>query len=73
MGLEGTAKGLGEIRAQTFSVAPCAAVCLSSGLVEHTEHSGPPRSSVADLATLALAIASALASVSRNLFSNQHA
>eukprot|EP00969_Alexandrium_andersonii_P093935 4149970-Alexandrium_andersonii.AAC.1 len=51
MGVAGTARGLGEAIVKSFSVAPIAAVFLSSGLVEHSNHSGPPRYSVAGLNT----------------------
>eukprot|EP00969_Alexandrium_andersonii_P164434 7267643-Alexandrium_andersonii.AAC.1 len=39
MGVDGTAKALGEAIVRSFSVAPIAAVFLSSGLVEHSKHS----------------------------------
>eukprot|EP00969_Alexandrium_andersonii_P153659 6794668-Alexandrium_andersonii.AAC.1 len=51
MGVEGTAKALGKAIVSAFSVAPIAAGFLSSGLVEHSKHSGPPRFSVAGLET----------------------
>eukprot|EP00969_Alexandrium_andersonii_P165629 7319354-Alexandrium_andersonii.AAC.1 len=43
MGVDGAAKKLGEAIVQTFTATPLAAVFISSGLVEHTQHSGPPR------------------------------
>eukprot|EP00969_Alexandrium_andersonii_P080434 3545733-Alexandrium_andersonii.AAC.1 len=55
MGVNGTASWLGEVVVQTFSTAPLAAVFISSGLVEHNKHSGPPRSCVAGLKALCLA------------------
>eukprot|EP00969_Alexandrium_andersonii_P077909 3436342-Alexandrium_andersonii.AAC.1 len=39
MGMDGTARKLGEAIVQTFSAAPLAAVFISSGLVEHKKHS----------------------------------
>eukprot|EP00969_Alexandrium_andersonii_P237834 10498224-Alexandrium_andersonii.AAC.1 len=60
MGVCGAAKALGEAVAQAFSSAPLAAVCISSGLVEHNEHSGPPRSCVAGLKALCIAALIAL-------------
>eukprot|EP00969_Alexandrium_andersonii_P285120 12604234-Alexandrium_andersonii.AAC.1 len=39
MGTDGAARKLGEAFAQTLSAAPRAAVFISSGLVEHAQHS----------------------------------